>query len=371
MVGGFPSRGDRYTASSTTPTISSGVGGLPGGPLRVNVRPSALGCLTYFRTKAWLTIATRGDPRRSASVKSRPWRRDVPYAWKNPGLTAFSHDHALASREDLRRPGSRRSCSSPSRSWASGTTRRHARHPAVRPRLLSAGRRTRSGPLARRDSCCASTVTMRTGSRSQPGVDGSRALRTCARTGRRRRPARARAPPARRPGHWPSPRRLSPVVDAPCCLQRIHSDRRARRVSPARCRTAAPSGWSTTRGERQHAPVERHVEHHDCSRYVESCAIEQARCPSARTASPARRPPPRAAGSLPSSWRARRNREAPSATAHAELVPPRGGARQQQVRDVGAGDEQHQRDHDHAGVSSGRWYRCRSSERPACRLRRA
>ena len=97
--------------------------------------------------------------------------------------------------------------------------------------------------------------------------------------------------------------------------------------------------------ERQHPPVEREIEEHGVG-LRRQLAHEELAAP-ARDQQPERgadrrqqeafrqqlthQPPPR---------RAERQ-------AHAPLVTPRGRARQQQVGDVGARDQQHERDHDH------------------------
>ena len=168
---------------------------------------------------------------------------------RKPGRTPGSRHSATRrapSREAPRRPASRRSCSSPSRSSASGTTRRHAPTPGSAAAAFLSRSKNSVRSAGATGLCCASTVTMRTGSRSNPVSTAASAAKV-----RTNRPAATTQHERER--HLHDDQRLAePRVPfagrstrpAPSAHR---SDPRAPRVSPARCRTAAPSGWRRPR----------------------------------------------------------------------------------------------------------------------------
>ena len=140
--------------------------------------------------------------------------------------------------------------------------------------------------------------------------------------------------------------RDSPTIDRPCSLIASFGETRVA-ASPARSRRAAP--WrSPGGGEEQHAPVQAHVQ-------------RARRSPGPTSRSTSRRAP-HCANSRPSSVPQREQRalgqqlprDPPAGRAqrdaHAQLVPPRIRAGEQQVGDVGARDQEHQRDDRHDDV---------------------
>ena len=78
IVGGTPSRGDRYSASRTIPTISRAGDSSPGDEISRIVFPIGLVPPKYFLTNVSLTRVTFGEAIVSWTVKSRPARIGVP-----------------------------------------------------------------------------------------------------------------------------------------------------------------------------------------------------------------------------------------------------------------------------------------------------
>ena len=143
----------------------------------------------------------------------------------------------------------------------------------------------------------------------------------------------------------PRPSRPSPTTPRPCSFSASFGcDARA----PQRRRHAEQHGGRDRHGggEAEHAPVERQRRETRCWS-TSTAAGRAAGCPSARRRARAPRRAPDSSRLSASSCRAMRQPRRAERQPHAQLVAPRRRAREQQVRDVGAGDQQHQPDDDH------------------------
>src|SRR4249919_2914600 len=90
IVGGTPSRGERYTASLTRPTISNVGDSSPGEDTSRTVLPIGFEPPKYFFANVSLTRMTLGDAAVSRVVRSRPARIGVPYVANHPGVIALT-----------------------------------------------------------------------------------------------------------------------------------------------------------------------------------------------------------------------------------------------------------------------------------------
>ena len=161
---------------------------------------------------------------------------------------------------------------------------------------------------------------------------------------RRRAPARAR--PARRRGCSAAPPRrpVRRTVPRALILHRLHR-RDARGLQRRRHAEEQRGRHRHADREQQHVPVHRHIQE-DRPRLGRDLADEEAAAPR-RQQDAARR----ARAGQHHAFREQLPHQAPARRAkrdaQAQLVPPRGGARKEEVRDVGAGDHQHQRNDGH------------------------
>ena len=176
-------------------------------------------------------------------------------------------------------------------------------------------------------------VARRTRDRGGPGG------RTCARRGRRRTPARGRARPGPRPAGFRVSARSPAECPGPALRRRRRGPTRAARRTPARCRRAAPCAQRhrareararASRSERSRGPGPAGVESWRTSRRLPHCANSEAE----RRAGHGEQ---QALGQQLARETAARRAQG---QARAELVAARVRAREQQVGDVGAGDEQ-------------------------------
>src|SRR5204862_3686643 len=87
-TGGTVSLTSLYLTSGTTPTIRTLI---ESGPWNDRNEPTALRARPNFLVNARFTTATRGAPRRSARVNSRPARRGTPRAAKWPAPSWLYH----------------------------------------------------------------------------------------------------------------------------------------------------------------------------------------------------------------------------------------------------------------------------------------
>ena len=139
----------------------------------------------------------------------------------------------------------------------------------------------------------------------------------------------------------PRPSRPSPTTPRPCALSASFGCTRVPRSAGAmpNSRAVATATAAVKPSTRQSsAEIEEHV-----VGGRRQLPHEQPAAPLREEPARAARRRPTAAGSRSSSCRAMPHPRRAERHAHAELVPARRGAREQQVRDVGAGNQQDQR----------------------------
>ena len=347
--------GGEYVASAATPTIS--IHGLR--PARPRERAAEAAAdrrgrqASSRRTNVSLTIATRGAPGpiprvevasvdEPRAVGGEPVGRDRVDVGRVPRQPTRREEHQVgrlaavldldaevghhaAHRRDVRerrvRDAGRAAHRVESRAR---TARRDA--PARRRCPVASSRRRAPGSRSKPTSSVVSDVKVL---HEQAGADDEHERQRHLADDERARPARS------------GDRRSTPRPRS-----RIASIGLAREARSAGARpTSKRRGKRHGRGEREQPPVDLHVEEHGV-RLRRQLPDEQAAAP-VRDAEAGER----ARGREQQDLDEQLAREAPARRAqrqaHAELVASRGGARQEQIGDVGAGDQQHERDHGH------------------------
>ena len=310
------------------------------------VRPMGFAPPKYLRANVSLTITTSGDPRRSVAAKSRPAIRRVPSVFEEARRDEVHVDRRVLARSAAARPGisnrkfhvlpaDRRDRRHRDRTQRQGRWSRQSAHPfeqcgtvlRLEPEPLRIRADDEHGILLEAEI---EPAERRERPHEEAGGDDQHE--------RQRRPATTTS-------RLPRLKRRSVEFAAPLFLQRFvrrNPGGAERRRHPEQQRGTDRNGA----GECENAPVERQVE--------EDAVVEAWRaggraggCPSCAKTSPSSAPHPESSRLSASSCRISRSAGCAKRKTDADLVSPGVRAREQEVRDVRAGDQQHEADNHH------------------------